>query len=184
MALLTAPLMAQTATTAPAPKKADLDFAVSFVAQRAFSAGTDTPFWLTGGKAEFGASMWHGLGAAIAVSGTHAASIGGSGIPVSYVVWTAGPRYRWHTGHRVSVYGEAMAGEANGFRSIFPAPTAAQPDANGLAVRAGFGIDLAVKKHFAIRALDASYLYSQLPNADTNKQHVMQLGAGVVFRFH
>ncbi|MDE1160666.1 MAG: outer membrane beta-barrel protein [Acidobacteriaceae bacterium] len=177
-ALAAVPMKAQT------QKKADLDLGITFAAQRSFNAGTGQPFWMTGGQAELGASLWHGLGAALSVSGTHTNSIAASGIPLSFVVWTAGPRYRWHGGHRVSAYGEVMAGEANGFHSLFPAPGAAQSNANGLAFRAGLGVDLAVKKHFAIRALEASYLRTQLPNADNNVQNILQLGAGVVFRFH
>jgi uncharacterized RmlC-like cupin family protein len=65
-----------------------------------------------------------GLGIALNVTRSTASSIGSSGIPVSLVTVTAGPRYRWHADHRISVYGEGLVGEADGFRSFFPTSAA------------------------------------------------------------
>jgi hypothetical protein len=41
----------------------------------------------------------------------------------------------------------------------------------------------ALSRHLAVRALDAAWLHTQLPNATTNAQNNVRLGPGVVFRF-
>ena len=104
-------------------------------------------------------------------------------LPLSLVTVTFGPRYRWHANHALSVYGEALVGQANGFRSVFPGISGATNASNSLAMQFGGGIDLRVKQHFAIRALDAAYVRTELPNGTDNIQNTLRLGAGLVFRF-
>ncbi|MDE1156509.1 MAG: outer membrane beta-barrel protein [Acidobacteriaceae bacterium] len=164
-------------------KAQPLDLGLTYQAQRALSVNSGQSFWLQGGNAELGADAWHGLGAAFSLSGSHT-TMGSSSVPLSMVVWTAGPRYRWHNGHRLSLYAEALGGEANGFDSVFPASRGAQSEANSFAFRTGFGVDYRVRTHLALRLLDASYLRTGFSNATNNTQHIFQVGAGVVVRFH
>jgi hypothetical protein len=160
-----------------------VDLAVSYIEERSLKAGTGQNFWLQGGSIELGANVWHGLGIAANVTGSHAASIGVSGIPLSLVTATFGPRYRWHSSHKISIYGEGLVGEANGFGSIFPAPGGSQSDANGLALQLGGGVDLRLSDRFALRMIDAGWLRTQPPNSTDNVQNTLRLGAGFVLRF-
>jgi hypothetical protein len=86
----------------------------------------------------------------------HAGSIGSSNLPLSLVTTTFGPRYRWHPDRRVSLYVQGLVGEANGFRSIFPATAGSQPDANGFAAQFDGGVDYRLSDRFAMRVLDAA----------------------------
>jgi hypothetical protein len=99
------------------------------------------------------------------------------------VTITFGPRYRWHPDRRLSLYGQGLIGEANGFSGIFPTTTGSQPEANGLAAQVGGGVDYRLSDRFAIRILDAGWSRSQLPNSTDNVQNTLRLGAGIVLRF-
>ena len=173
-----------TVAHAQAVSSGALDLGVSYAAQRSLKAGTGQNFWTQGGAIELGANVWHGLGIAANVTGTHTASVGASNIPLSLVTTTFGPRFRFHAARRLSIYAEALVGEANGFGSVFPAPRASQDSANGLALQFGGGIDYKLGHRYAVRVLDASYVRTQLPNSSDNVQNNLHLGAGFVLRFH
>jgi hypothetical protein len=51
-----------------------------------------------------------------------------------------------------------------------------------VAVLVGRGTNVALSRHLAVRALDAAWLRTQLPNATTNAQNNVRLGAGAVLR--
>ncbi len=160
-----------------------LDLAVTYTGERSLKANTGENFWMQGGSIQMGANVWHGWGVAADVTGTHAGSIGSSGVPVSLVTTSFGPRYRWHADRTLSLYGQALIGEANGFRSVFPAQAGAQSGSNSFALQTGGGIDYKLSDRVALRVLDAAWLRTQLPNSTDNGQNNLRLGAGVVICF-
>ena len=176
-------LLAGTSSLQAQSSQNKLDLAVTYTAEHSLKANTSQNFWMQGASVELGAIVLHGLGIAASVSGTHAGSIGTSGVPLSLVTVTFGPRYRWHADHRISIYGEGLIGEANGFRSLFPSTAGQQTEANSFASQVGGGIDYRLSNRFAIRALDAAWSRTQLPNSTDNVQNTLRLGAGVVVRF-
>lgn len=159
-----------------------LDLAVTYTAARSLKASSGQNFWMQGGSIELGANVWHGWGAAADVSGMHTTSIGNSGIPISLVTTTFGPRYRWHADKQVSLYGEALVGEANAFRSLFPTSFGSQSDANSLALRIGGGADYRITHRLSARG-NTNWLRTQLPNATNNIQNSLSVGAGLAIRF-
>jgi hypothetical protein len=160
-----------------------LDLAATYSAERSLKANTSQNFWMQGGSVELGANVWQGLGIAADITGMHTSSIGVGGVPLSLVTVTLGPRYRWHADHRLSIYGEGLIGEADGFRSLFPASAGQQQQANGFASQVGGGIDYRLSGRFALRALDAAWFRTQLPNSTDNVQNTLRLGAWIVLRF-
>jgi peptidoglycan-associated lipoprotein len=46
----------------------------------------------------------------------------------------------------------------------------------------GGGINYLLTPRFSVRAIDADWLRTQLPNATTNVQNNLRLGAGIVYR--
>lgn len=141
-------------------------------------------FWMQGGSIQVIGELWHGLGIEADVSGLHAQNANNAGAGLDLVTTTFGPRYRWPSrGRRYSVFGHALVGQANGFHSIFPGAGAGSSSANGLALQIGGGLDVALNHHLSLRAFEADWLYTQLPNADTNVQNNTRLAAGAVFRF-
>ena len=160
-----------------------LDLSVTYTAERSLKSGTSQNFWMQGGSIELGANVWRGWGIAADVTGVHAGSIGTSGVPLSLVTATFGPRYRWHADRRFSLYGQGLIGEGNGFSSLFPAKAGQQGEANGFASQVGGGVDYRLSDRFAIRVLDAAWSRTQLPNSTDNVQNTRRFGAGIVLRF-
>jgi len=67
--------------------------------------------------------------------------------------------------------------------SVFPNPAGANESANSLALYVGGGVNLRLKDHLALRALEADWLRTQMPNATTNVQNNLRVGAGLIYRF-
>jgi hypothetical protein len=82
-------------------------------------------------------------------------------------------------------------GEANGLHSLFsqgsgqvvPVDAGTTSSTDALAVETGGGLDVRLSRHLAIRAIQVSYLRTQLPNSTTNVQNSFSIGAGLVMRF-
>jgi hypothetical protein len=160
-----------------------VDVAVTFIAERSLRSTTPDTFWMQGGSIELGASIWHGMGIAANISGTHTGAIGATTVPLSLVTATFGPRYRWHADHRISIYCEGLVGEANGFKSLFPTPTGSQTSVNGFATQAGGGLDYQLSQRIGVRAIEAAWQHTQLPNGTNNTQNDLRIGAGFILRF-
>jgi hypothetical protein len=160
-----------------------IDVAITYSAERTLKADTSQSVWLQGGSLALGAEFWRGLGIAADVTGLHASSIGSSGVPFSELTVTFGPRYRWHSRHRVSAYAQALVGEANAFQTILPGTGAAQSGTNTLALKMGGGLDYSLSPKFALRVFDASWNRTQFGNSTDNLQNDLRLSTGVVVKF-
>lgn len=183
-AMIATPLLAQPAPTAPKPKPASyLEIAVTYDAARSNTAGGSS-FWLQGGSVQLHAHFWHGLGAVADVAGLHQANVHSSGVGLDLVTATFGPRYTWSPAHgRFSLYGQALGGVVNGLNSVFPNPMGAETNATGTAMQLGGGVNVKLTHRVALRAIEADWLRTDLPNSTTNVQNNLRLGAGFVFRF-
>lgn len=155
------------------------DVGVSYIAERSLRAGSTQNFWMTGGSAEAATSMWRGIGPAVNVTGATTGSIGSSNVPLSLVTFTAGPRVRFRDDGRWSPYGEALFGVAHGFNSIFPNPGSSLNHANSFAMQAGGGVDVRFPGRLFVRAVDVSYVRTQLPNGTNGVQNTLRIGAGI-----
>lgn len=144
---------------------------------------TSSRFWMQGAGAQIEGRFYGGWGAVADISGMHIANMNSTGAGLDMVTATFGPRYTWSPAHaRYQIFGQALAGVANGFNSVFPGPLTAETTANSLAVKAGGGINLQLKPRYALRLFEADYLRTQMPNSTNNGQNNFQLGAGVVMR--
>ena len=158
----------------------EVDMAFTFDAQHR-EIVTGGTFWEPGAGMDLSATIYHGLGAAIAISGGHTGNIANSGVALTTITTTFGPRYTW-SHHKVAVFGQALVGESHGINSVFPNPGGAVAAWDTLALQTGGGLDLRISHRFAVRALEASWVRTQFPNATTNVQNSLQLGAGIVWR--
>jgi opacity protein-like surface antigen len=177
--------MAQTRLEAQTPRfqRPTVDLSFTYSAQRSNTVPGEF-FWLQGGSAELSANFFQNLGVVADVSGSYAKNLA-PGVDLTLVTDTFGPRYTWrhvgHHGHAVSVFGQTLIGEAHGINSVFVDPEkGAQKDWNSFALQVGGGFDIDLSKRIAIRALQADWVRTQFPNADTNVQNNMRLGAGIV----
>jgi peptidoglycan-associated lipoprotein len=144
---------------------------------------TKNSFGTQGGAAEVNFSFFHGLGATASVLGLHADSIG-SGVPVNLMILTFGPSYTYslHGAHPVSFFAHGLAGEVDGFHGLYPQGGVASSSADSLAVQAGGGVDIGVRRHLAVRLVQADYVRTRLPNSLSNVQNSLRLGVGIVLR--
>ena len=112
---------------------------------------------MQGGSAQLHGQLYRSLGVVAEVSGTHTGSINSSGVGLDIVTATFGPRYTWSSAHsRYSIFGQALAGEANGFSCVFPTVRGASDSSNGLAVQAGGGMNLSLSPRMALRICESS----------------------------
>ena len=167
----------------------DVDIAIAYVAEQAKVASVDCGcFWLNGGSSNFAITLFHGLGIAANLTGEHASNIE-AGLDLDKVMYAFGPRYTYSlkrpAGKRpgIAVYGEGLFGGAHGFNTIFPSSTGTAGAANSFAMQFGGGLDLRFAKHIGIRAVEADYVRSTLPNNAGNVQNDLRLAAGISFHF-
>ena len=145
-------------------------------------------FWLNGGSGNFAITLFHGLGVAANLTGEHASNIG-TGIDLDKVMFAFGPRYTYSlkrpAGKRpgIAVYGAGLFGGIHGFNTTFPSSTATIGAASSFAMQFGGGLDLRFAKHIGIRAVEADYVRSALPNNAGNVQNDLRLAAGISFHF-
>jgi peptidoglycan-associated lipoprotein len=159
-----------------------VEVAVTYNATRSSSV-PGSNFWMEGGSVELQARFYRGLGVVADISGAHTANINTSGVGLDLVTATFGPRYTWAPAHwRYELFGQVLAGEANGFNSVFPTPSGAADSSNSLALKMGGGMNIALSRRIALRAIEANWLRTQLPNATTNVQNNLNIAAGFVFR--
>ena len=162
-----------------------LDVSVTYTASYAGLSSGSNNFWLQGGSAELSARVWRGLSEAANVTGLHTAD-SGNGVPVNVVTATFGPRYTWvHNGasrRDVQVFGEFLVGIASGFSGYYPEAGGATDSATSLALLGSGGVDYKLNRRLTLRLVQVNWLRTQLPNASTNVQNNLTLGAGIVFR--
>jgi hypothetical protein len=189
--LLAASLLAPAALRAQAPYSAkehhEVDLAVTYTEQYSNLVSTPT-FWHGGGSAELSAQLSRGFGLAANVAGTQTGNAAGSGVGLSLVTATFGPRYTFYhplgaePKHSLAVFGQGLLGQAWGFNSYFPTNSGAIRSDNSLALQVGGGVDLGLSRHLGVRILQADWLRTQLPNGTTDVQNTLRLGAGIVLR--
>ena len=143
-------------------------------------------FWSQGGTLAFSAQLHRGLSIVAEGSGAHATGAGVYSVPFDTFSITFGPRYTigLDRGSRFSTFGQVLAGEGYGLNGVYPSPNGASSSAHGLATEVGGGFDVRLKKSLAIRAVQADWVRTQLPNGTTNVQNNLRLEAGLVWRLH
>lgn len=191
--LLAASLLVPSALKAQQPYPArtsdhhEVDLAVTYSEQYSNLVSTPT-FWHRGGSIELSAQLRHGFGLAANVAGTQTDNGAGSGIGLSLVTATFGPRYTFYhpmgaeRKRSLAIFGQGLLGQAWGFNSYFPIASGGITSDNSLALQVGGGVDLGLTRHVGIRVFQADWVGTELPNGTTNVQNTLRLGAGVVFR--
>jgi hypothetical protein len=186
---------AQQPARSEGPVHAPVELALTYAGiHAAHTTDAQPAFWLQGGAIELHAPLYRGLGIVASVTGATVENTGPAIAPLSLVTVVFGPRYTYTAGalhHRLSMFGEGLVGEGHGFYSVFATgsgpvsnPSNGTTDsANSLAVQTGGGLDIRISRSVGIRAIQADYLRTQLPNGGTNAQNNLRLAAGVVVMF-
>jgi hypothetical protein len=168
-----------------------LNLAVTYDALQA-NFITAQNFWMEGGAVELGVPLYHSLGIAVRSEGLHSGASSTATEPLSLLTAVLGPRFTLEAhNQRYALFGEGLAGIADGFNSLFPVRSGPVSSANAgtisnaisLALDIGGGVDVRLNHHLAVRAIRVSYLRTQLPNTTSNTQNNLSCSAGIVFNF-
>jgi len=177
----------QSANKAQTPS-VSIDAGINVAFERAYIApGSCDCFWFQGGGADLGVTIWRGLGYALALSGDHASNVE-PGIDVNKITYVFGPRYTFvplaHKTHfksaqRAQVFGEGLFGSTHAFNGSFPSTTGLHASADSFAMQIGGGIQIPIARKLMVRALEADYVRTSLPNNFSNDQNDLRLGVGL-----
>ncbi|MEO6911351.1 MAG: hypothetical protein ABI158_10545 [Edaphobacter sp.] len=141
-------------------------------------------FLLNGGSSEELFHVWKSIAAVAQVTGSRTGQVPQSQQGLSLITYMAGPRYSFPAARRLTVYGQFLAGGAHGFDSYFPKDDMRSSGAaNSLAFAPGGGLEVGVRNWLSVRAVEAEFLVTHLPNNLNEHQHNLRISSGVVFRF-
>lgn len=161
--------------------KADLAFGYNYIDSNAPPGGCHC-FSMNGGFVSGDVSVTNWLSFVGEVTGNHASHISSLGQNLTLTTFLGGPRASLHL-RRVTPFGEALFGAVRGTGSYFPTATSSTSSASSFGFSTGGGMDIALSRHFDLRALNVKYLRSSLPNGVEDTQNEFQISTGIVFRF-
>lgn len=146
--------------------------------------GTCGCFLLNGASTEELFHLWKNVAAVAQVTGSRTDSVPQSQQGLSLITYMAGPRYSFSMARRLTIYGQVVVGGVHGFDSYFPRNNAQSTGAaNSLAFAPGGGVEVGVRNWLSVRAVEAEFLLTHLPNDTNDYQHNLRISSGVVFRF-
>lgn len=175
------------------PTPAEMDVAITYVAERAKIASIDCGcFWLEGGAMNAAVTFYRGLGVAANLTGGHASNIE-PGVDLDKVSFMMGPRYTYQLknwfGHDFGrpggarIFGEGLIGGVHSFNTVVPTSAGVGGAASSFVFQVGGGVDLPLRKGIGIRLFEADYVRSTLPNGGNSIQNDLRLAAGISFHF-
>jgi hypothetical protein len=148
------------------------DLAITYTTEKSnvIPAGGGS-FWLQGGSTDGAFTFFHGFGLAVNITGDYATRIA-PGVNLSEITFLGGPRYtkRLRSKHESRIFAEALGGAVKGFDGVFPFAAGVNNHASSFALQLGGGLDISLTKHFALRAIEADYVRTYLPNNTNNRQ--------------
>ena len=186
-AFMTAGLVAWGQTPSLAKPSSSIDVAVSYN-PTLNNVITNTGFSMQGGSLQIHGQFWRGLGVVADVASLHTVKMRSSTVGLDLITVTFGPRYTWSpANHRYAFFGQFLAGEANGFNSVFPNKLGYNVDANNgansIAIQTGGGMNVSLRGRLQLRAFEVNWLRTQFPNTTTNVQNNVRMGTGVIYKF-
>lgn len=179
-AMVTTPLAAQVAPSADS-HGFHLSAAATYSPAR-FQELSGNGFWVQGGGIQVQVRKGDHLGLVADARGFHISDINSSGVGLDMITVAGGPRYTLSFAqHKLSVFGQGFVGGAMAFDGLFPHLPHAQTSASSLALLAGGGVDMRLSRRIAVRACEANWMHTQLPNGAGDVQNALLFGAGIVY---
>ena len=149
---------------------------------------TSLGFNMHGGSGSVAVNVndWLGLVADIGHQTTGNVPPPGSGFTLNTTSYLFGPRISYRR-ERVTLFAHELLGGSHAGGTLYTQgfqQTSAPPSAqNSFAMALGGGVDYNITRRFAIRTVQADWLYTLFPNGAANRQSSLRLTFGVVFRF-
>ena len=177
---LATPLAAQVVPAAES-RTLHLSVAATYSPVR-FNELSGSSFWVQSGNIQVQARLGDHVGLVADARGLHTSNINSTGVGLDMITATAGPRYTFKQG-KVLLFGQVLAGRAIAFNGLFPHPSAMVTSTSCLALFGGGGAEMRLSRRVTLRALEADWMYTQLPNGANNAQSALILGAGITYWF-
>jgi hypothetical protein len=173
-------IAAQTAAPAPAPK-AEIALTYNWVRTNAPPADCGC-FNLNGGSVAFAYHLtprWAGVAEAGAVANTN---VNSTNHDLGLVDFLGGARYTYANHSRYQPFGQILVGDGHAAGGLSPSQIGLG-SSDAFALATGGGLDINLTPRLAIRAAQADYYLTLLPNRTTNTQNNLRVSAGIVLRF-
>ncbi len=155
--------------------------------------------WLNGGSTSVAFNLNRYLGlvgdfgaytnSEINFQGGYASTVGVDNPNVGALSYLFGPRISFRNSSRFTPYIQVLAGGMHANRvtlSHCSFSCTLLPKQTSFAMTAGGGLDLTLRRHFALRLVQAEYLMTRFPSyttGDSGTQNDIRLSSGIVFRF-
>ena len=181
-ATIATPLSAQVVPSAESGGGFHLNIAGTYSPAR-FSQVKGASFWVQGGSLQMQARLGSRLGLVTDARSFYTSNINSTGVGLTLITATAGPRYTLPISRNLSVFGQVLFGRAMAFNGLFPNGTHLETSANSFALLTGGGLEMRLTDRISLRAIEANRMRTHLPNGATNDQNALLLGGGIVYWF-
>jgi outer membrane immunogenic protein len=179
------PVAAVAASPVAAPvegtPKAEIAFTYDWVHTNAPPAECGC-FSMNGGSGSFAYRVHHSWSVVGEAGAETNGNVNSMGLDLTLAEFLAGGRYTLRNHSRLHPFGQVLLGVAHTSGSLSPDQIGLGA-ATSFAMTAGGGLDVKLSPHFALRAVQADYLLTLLPNRTNDHQNNVRLGAGIVVYF-
>jgi len=134
-------------------------------------------FSLEGFGGGFAINGIHGISGVVDLATAKADGVNGTTQNIRIFNILGGPRYSFRTRSRFTPYGQVLLGASEETSNL-----AFISVKNAFAVSGGVGVNRALGRYFGWKIVEASYIYSQLPNARNNDQNDFRITTGIFLR--
>lgn len=136
-------------------------------------------FLMNGGTGSISRQLTPAFGLAGEFNGATNGKVDAAGHSLTLFTYLVGPRYRFVSARgRFAPFGQILLGGAHASGGLYSSGSA-----NAFAASLGGGVDIALSPHFAVRAVQAEYLLTLLPNGVNSRQNNFNLTTGLVVHF-
>jgi outer membrane protein OmpA-like peptidoglycan-associated protein len=179
--------------------RAELFVGYSYLRAMPAPADGNRLMWMNGGSTSLALSFNRYLGivgdfgaytnSKIRFQGGYGSTVDVDNANIGAFSYLFGPRLSFRNSSRVTPFVQALFGEMHANEVKLSNCTfrcTLLPDQDTFAWTAGGGLDIRVKRHFAIRLIQAEYLMTRFQDystGTTSSQNDMRLSSGIVFRF-
>jgi hypothetical protein len=171
-------------TAAPKFLWTTTDMAITYTTEASKVTPGGNTFWDQGGSIDAGIGFYRGFGLATNLTVDYASSFA-PGLHLRETNIVGGPRYTYNirpnAKHASRLFVEAFAGGVHASGGIFPSSKGIGDRASAFAWQVGGGLDINLTKHVALRAFEADYGRTYLPNNGINVQDHLRLAIGVAY---
>jgi len=112
------------------------------------------------------------------VTVAHANNVDGTMQNITIINYLFGPRYTWRNQRRYVPYAQVLLGGAKedvNFQFVI--------NRNSFGLSAGGGVTTRLSRRFGLNLIQVDYVYTQIPNAKSDRQNNIRVATGLIYRF-